>query len=370
MDFLKKLKKEERVSLELGDIYGGCGYKKYKMSKFESYGMYLENKNFLQSESVITFNDGDGRLLALKPDVTLSIVKNAKGDRQNSEKLYYAESVYRKSRQSGEFREISQMGLEFIGEADGYSVYEIICLAAKSLAVIDENFILDISHMGLVTGLLSGLGIDEAAAIGYTELIKEKNIHDLKKRAESDGLSLSDAEKLVKLASLCGEFSRTLAAAEELAAGEEGKNAYAQLKELGENLQSSGFSDRVRLDFSIVNDISYYNGIVMRGYVEKMPKAVLAGGRYDKLLNKFGKDADAMGFAVYLDELSRYYADEERPDADYLLLYGAENTAGEIASAMDELNRKGFSARAEKSVPKEFRYGKIMDLRKGGNVDA
>lgn len=370
MDFLKQLKKEEKVSLELRNLYGGLGYKKYKMSKFESYGMYLENKNFLQSESVITFTDGDGRLLALKPDVTLSIVKNAKGDRQNSEKLYYMESVYRKSKQSGEFKEISQMGLEFIGDADAYAVYETLNLAAKSLSVIDNNFILDISHMGLVKGLLNALGIDEAAALIYTEFIKEKNIHDLKKRAQTDGLSASEIQKLEKLLTLSGNLSKTLIEAKELVMGEEGKRAYAELEELCENLKESEYAPHIKLDFSIINDIGYYNGIVFRGYVEKMPKAVLTGGRYDKLLTKFGKDADAIGFAVYLDELSRYYTDEEKADVDYLVLYDGENTVMQVSAALERLKEKGFSARAEKSVSNELSYGKIIDLRKGGRANA
>ena len=70
------LKNEERAAIELRSLYRRYGYLPYKMSKFEEYELYIRNKDFLVSDRIITFNDTSGRLLALKPDVTLSIIKN------------------------------------------------------------------------------------------------------------------------------------------------------------------------------------------------------------------------------------------------------------------------------------------------------
>ena len=106
------LKPDEKVCLELRGLYEQFGYKKYKMSKFEEYSLYVENKDFLGTDKVITFTDLDGRLLALKPDVTLSIIKNTNATQQENEKLYYQENVYRENRESHTFTEINQMGLE------------------------------------------------------------------------------------------------------------------------------------------------------------------------------------------------------------------------------------------------------------------
>ncbi|MDD3946992.1 MAG: ATP phosphoribosyltransferase regulatory subunit, partial [Clostridia bacterium] len=88
------LKKEERVALKLRSVYEKFGYRKYKMSRFEEYGFYMDYKSFLPSDRIISFTDMDGTLLALKPDVTLSIVKNAKELKGRFEKLYYVENVY------------------------------------------------------------------------------------------------------------------------------------------------------------------------------------------------------------------------------------------------------------------------------------
>lgn len=145
-----KLQRDEIVTLELRGLYEQLGYRKYKMGRFEEYQLYVENKDFLGSDKVISFTDLDGRLLALKPDVTLSIIKNTKATRKNSEKLYYIENVYRESKESHTYQEIHQMGLEFIGDVDRYGVVEVLSLAAQSLESVSKDYLLEISHMNFV----------------------------------------------------------------------------------------------------------------------------------------------------------------------------------------------------------------------------
>ena len=91
------LSREEKVSFKLRALYGKYGYTQYKMSKFEEYDLYVKNKDFLVSDNVITFTDTDGKLMALKPDVTLSIIKNSKDLCDGLTKVYYNENVYRVS---------------------------------------------------------------------------------------------------------------------------------------------------------------------------------------------------------------------------------------------------------------------------------
>ena len=89
------LKFDEKVVFTLRSLYASYGYRQFKMSKFEEYDLYSKNKDFLVSDGIITFNDTNGKLLALKPDVTLSIIKNARGEKSETEKFYYNENVYR-----------------------------------------------------------------------------------------------------------------------------------------------------------------------------------------------------------------------------------------------------------------------------------
>ena len=116
MEFsLDSLQPKERASFALRALYEAAGCRKYHMGRFEEYGLYQENRSFLSSEQVITFTDLDGRLLALKPDVTLSIAKTAQPAPGETLRYYYHENVYRPSAESHTFQEISQMGLEMLG---------------------------------------------------------------------------------------------------------------------------------------------------------------------------------------------------------------------------------------------------------------
>ncbi len=142
----------EQLPLSLRGLFEQRGYRRYRMSNFETYDFYRENKNFLESEGIITFTDTSGRLMALKPDVTMSIVKHTKPDTVSS-RLYYEENVFRIDPQSGEYREISQVGLEYIGGQPGYGEAEVVELAARSLRLMGEETVLDIGHMGFVAGL-------------------------------------------------------------------------------------------------------------------------------------------------------------------------------------------------------------------------
>ncbi len=163
---LNVLRPQERASLQLRLLYEQEGFRKYHMGRFEEYGLYQENRRFLSSEQVITFTDLDGRLLALKPDVTLSIAKNAQVGPGGCGRYYYQENVYRPSQESHTFREISQMGLECIGAVDDAAAAQVVSLALRSLALTGRDFVLEISHMGFVTGLFDAVGAQEAVRPG------------------------------------------------------------------------------------------------------------------------------------------------------------------------------------------------------------
>ena len=148
----------ERTELSLRSLYKSYGYTQYKMNKFEEYDLYASNKNFLVSDNVITFTDTDGKLMALKPDVTLSIIKNAHPKPAETEKLFYDENVYRVSSGTRMFKEIKQVGLECLGNIDVFCISEVLGLAAKSLELISSCYVLEISHAGILSDILDEYG--------------------------------------------------------------------------------------------------------------------------------------------------------------------------------------------------------------------
>ena len=302
---LNILRPQERSALHLRMLYERSGFRQYHMGRFEEYGLYQENRRFLSSEQVITFTDLDGRLLALKPDVTLSVAKNAQVAAGECGRFYYSENVYRPSLESHTFKEISQMGLECIGAVDDGVTAQTVRLAVESLELLERPFVLEVSHMGFLTGLLDAVGAPEAMRGKLIACIRDKNRHELQKTAAAAGLSPQGTDALCRVSTLSGPWQEVLAAAEPLALNAPMGEAIAQLRTLFAALTEEGKVERVQIDLSLAGDMEYYNGLVLRGFLAGIPRAVLKGGRYDPLAAQFRSGAKAVGFALYLDELNR-----------------------------------------------------------------
>lgn len=306
-----KLKPEEAATLELRGLYEQCGYKKYKMGKFEEYSLYAANKDFLATDKVVTFTDLDGRLLALKPDVTLSIIKNTKATEDAPEKFYYIENVYRESKTGNNFIEIGQMGLEYIGKVADRELAEVVGLASKTLRTVSTDYILELSHMDFATELLNSFETDEETYIHLLKLIRLKNVDGIIKVAGKAGINEGNAKIIAQIPLLYGKPASTIMKAKKLALNSKMENALTELEQLCNCLKEQNAIKNVQIDFSMVNDIDYYNGIIFRGYVRDLPRSILAGGQYDRAMDIFGKNAGAVGFALYLSEVARLRGREE-----------------------------------------------------------
>ena len=295
------LRYDELIILKLRALYENFGYSQYKMSRFEEYELYAENKAFMPSGNILTFTGVSGRLMAMRPDVTLSIVKYVKND-NDLKKLYYNENVYRSD--GVEFKEQIQVGLECIGTIDVGLMGEVLMLAKKSLDTVGEHSCLGISHMGFLSGLLQCENLSMMQKNEIIGCISEKNVSGLKNLCSEYGCSKDFSDKIIALSKVYGSFEDVVNLLRNLSTNEEMNTALCELEVLHEVLSGFEIKQDLYIDFSIVNDISYYNGIIFQGYIKGIPTKVLSGGRYDELLLKFGKSTGAIGFAVYLDAFS------------------------------------------------------------------
>ena len=341
---------------ELRALYKKYGFTRYKMSKFEEYDLYVRNKSFLISDNVITFTDTDGKLMALKPDVTLSIVKNNRGEEQ---KVYYDESVYRISNHT--YKEIRQIGLERIGDIDTYAIYETLALAVKSLELVSDDFVLDVSHMGVISAIMDELKVPESARGEIIECIGEKNPHGIRALCESLGIDKAGADVLCKLATTYGEYKEVSEWLSLVVKGDMGKKAIAEMNTVLGLLGDMG--DKIRVDFSVVNDMSYYNGFVFKGFINGVPAGVLSGGQYDKLMERMGKKAGAIGFAVYPDQLLELMTARPEYDVDTVVLYGENADLCELKRAVDDMTDKGESVLVVKKIPEKLHYKKLVEFK-------
>lgn len=343
--FKQEMKPDEQAMMALRDLYSAYGYQHYKVSKFESYDLYVQNKNFLQSKRILTFTDTNGRLMALKPDVTLSIIKNTKPTSGMS-KVYYTENVYRVPKNADGYQEIMQTGLELIGTVDDYAMAEVLMLAERSLRTISSDYVLDISHVGVLSGLFEAENLDETQCSEIMTAVGERNQHQIRTLCDRYKLPEQFCRTLCDLVGLYGPLEEALIKASAMELPEDSKAAIASLQRLGELLSLTGCR-KLRLDFSLINDMDYYNGLVFRGFISGIAAGVLSGGRYDNLMAKIGREQSAIGFALYLDQLERYFAKNNEYDVDILLSYCSGCDLPTLICKANALTEEGYSVRVQ-----------------------
>lgn len=352
----------EQVIYTLRSLYNRYGYSHYKMNKFEEYDLYASNKDFLISDSVITFTDTNGKLMALKPDVTLSIVKNSRDAADTVQKLYYNENVYRVAKGSHGFKEIMQVGLECLGKIDSHCICEVLLLAAESLRSISENGVLNISHLGLLAELLQTVGIPQQKQYRVLECLGEKNMHQMEALCRSIGVSEETIDVLRQLIGLSGTPAAVLPQLRKLLTGVISLSALEQLEQVIAALEEEPVSSMLRIDFSAVDNIRYYNGIVFKGYLPGVPVSVLSGGQYDKLMGEMGRSSGAMGFAVYMDALERFKDSPREYDVDILLLYDESAPLSLVRHQVKALTDAGNCVMLQQAIPNDLKYRQLMKI--------
>ena len=351
----------ERVAFSLRNLYNTFGYRQYKMSKFEEYDLYARNKDFLLGDSVITFTDTNGKLMALKPDVTLSIVKNH-AHTTGVQKLYYNENVYRVTKGSHGFKEIMQAGLECLGQIDDYCVCEVLLLAAKSLAMVSDDTVLGISHLGLISQLMTALAIPEGKRAALLALMGEKNPHGLAQLCQELTLSEEQTQLLSTLTSLSGTPKQVLPQLEALLTGLADPDTLSAFRAVIEAVEAAGVQTALRIDLSMVDDLRYYNGIVFKGFVSGLPSSVLTGGQYDPVMRKLGRQGGAIGFALYTDLLEMLEHDTDSYDVDTLLIYDNTTPLAELSRQAQALEGRTL---LQRDVPEGLRYRRLMKITNG-----
>ena len=356
------LKNEELAIYKLRSLYSGFGFVQYKMSKFEEYDLYVKNKDFLISDRVITFTDTNGKLLALKPDVTLSIINNLGKSVEGIHKMYYNENVYRVSGTTGRFKEIMQTGLECIGDIGIYETTEVLFLAIKSLEAIDDNFSLEISHASLLSQLLRDNFISDSVEQDVLEAIKIKS-SGLLGALRADN-KLDDIQEML-ISVLCRSFNDIASLRKELAPfvrSEECKKLSEEFYSIVESVGEYVSMGKITVNFSLASDAGYYSGIVFKGFISGIPSSVLSGGQYDKLMKSMGSTGGAVGFAVYPDSFEGFSKNASEYDVDTILLVNENDSPRDIMKAAQKIREAGESVLVQTKLPSDVRFGRVLTM--------
>ena len=345
-NYIKNMSKKDLVLLNIRKMYDSYGYKKISLPSFEEYDLYNENKDFID-RNVLTVMSPNGKLLALRPDITLSVAKKVSKDQSlKYSKIYYQENTYNLTKYVG-YEEDEQLGIELIGKESTFLDFEIINLAVKSLDIINKKSMIVLSHAGFISSIFENFDLEYEIKEQILDCINRKNSHDIQKILKRNEHISENVKKLIyKIPELSGNLENIEKELLKYEINVNTKKILSELKQLNSLLMKFYKKSKIIFDFSVVKNLNYYNGIILQGYIEGFPNVILTGGRYDKLFEKFGVDTGAVGFAILTDGLKGYYKDTDKKDFEILIAY--DNSDFEkLVEIVNDFQKKGLRVRTE-----------------------
>ena len=334
--------RKNHLSERMKNVLNSYGYRDIQTPTFEFFEIFNQDKGSLPSNQMYKFFDRDGNMLVLRPDMTPSIARAVSkyfNEEMLSMRFSYTGNVFiNNSSLQGRLKESTQMGAELIGDDSIDADAEMIALAIHMLLAAGlKEFQIDIGHVGFFKGLIKETGMDEETAGELRELVENKNFFAVE--------ALTDNSALIQLPRLFGS-KEILEEAKALTSNEESLNAILCLERLYAIIEGYGLEKYVTFDLGMLSQYEYYTGVIFRGYTYGTGDAVVKGGRYDHLLQKFGKEAASVGLVVVVDELllamSRQKLDVDESDSVIMVLYESHRHMDALKKA-NSLREQGNS---------------------------
>ena len=334
---------------KLGTVLHSYGYQDIQTPTFEYFDVFRKEIGSTSAREMYKFFDREGNILALRPDITPSIARAVATLFETEDfpiRLCYAGNTFiNHSSYQGRLKENTQLGAELIGDDSIEADAEILAMAVECLKKAGlEKFQISIGHAGFLKGLMEEAGLNEEQEEELRELISNKNFFGVE---EFIG-TLEIAEDLKELFTLLGGFYDSPKQFEEIqkkaAPYQKSASALTYLKDLHEVLKLYQAERYISYELGAISDYHYYTGIIFSGYTFGTGEPIVKGGRYDKLLKYFGKDAPAIGFAIASDQLLaaiQRQKTEITTDKDYQLLLYPRKLQKEAILKAQELRKTG-----------------------------
>ena len=323
-----------RVQAALTRLFERRGYAEIITPEVEFYDLFLMSGNPMPQESMLKIIDRSGKICVMRPDCTTPIARVAATklrDMVFPQRLYYNQTIFRSSTANmGGSSEIAQCGVELIGASGLRADVEMVAMAVDALRSCGlEQFHIELGHVGFFRSLTEGLSMEAEQVERTRQLIESKNFAALNQLLEPYGEQPA-SRALRALSRLFGDAA-VLDEAERLAGRNE---ALDYLRQVYGELACAGYQEHLRFDLGLVHQIDYYTGLVFRGYAEGYGAEVLSGGRYDRLVEAFGRPAQATGFAVDVDGVAACLPPAELPRPRLIVHYG-EGFLAQALAAVD-----------------------------------
>ena len=333
-----------KIEKKIKNVFTKRAYNEVISPGLEYYDVFnLENASIPQYEMYKT-TDNKGRLVVFRPDLTLPVARIASTrlkQHKGVSRLFYNQTVYRNRKElSGRSDECTQAGIELLGASGLMADVEVIATAIEALNSCNINFRLEIGHAGLFKYIAEKLGVDEDTKEKIRSTIESKNyalINDI--IAKIDNSKYSEAIK--KLPRLFGGeevFDEAL----QICCDKKFTDILFYLQSLYKALSKLGLGDKIIIDLGLVQRNDYYTGVVFSAYTQGFGSAILSGGRYDKLMEKFSSPMPAVGFALEVDAITNILLPQEKIKSADFIVFGELGKEIEVQIKINELTKQGF----------------------------
>lgn len=317
------------IESHMHQILHSYGFQDIQTPMFEFFDVFSKERGTIASREMYKFFDRDNNTLVLRPDVTPAIARCV-GKYFKEEELplrlcYKGSTFINTTSYQGKLKETTQLGAELVNDGSVDADAEMIALTIECLKSAGlEEFQVEIGHADFLIGLLEEADFDEEETEQLKALIEKKNVFGVEELVESKKLTDNLKELLLKITDMYGDIEN-ISYAKTLTENACAIRAVERLEELYKILESYGMSKYVTFDLGLISKYNYYTGIIFKAYTYGTGEAIVKGGRYDNLMEQFGKEAPAIGFAVVVDQLMAAVGKQEK-DSDieqenFMVLY-------------------------------------------------
>lgn len=296
-------------------VFDGWSYEEIATPTIDYLALFERGMGREQAHRAFRFADADGRMLALRPDVTSSVARAAAtifAQRARPLRLCYTSQVFRqRTRSRADWRrETTQVGCEFIGRAGAEADAEPLVIAAEILERVGfapGDYRITLNSVEVFNGVAERLALDAEAREHMRLLVDQRNSADLRAFLSARGASAADCEAFCHLTRLPGGREK-LEEARRVIDNSRSVAALDALAELWRVVVALDLEGSFEIDFGDVSDLDYYTGLTFKIYVAGAGARAGSGGRYDNLAANFGRSDPAVGFVLDLDTLTEVLA--------------------------------------------------------------
>lgn len=292
---------------KLHRVFENYHYQDIETPTFEYFEVFNEEVGTTSSKDLYKFFDREGNTLVLRPDFTPSIARAAAmyfEEKDMPVRLCYQGNTFvNNSSYQGRLKESTQMGVEFIGDSAVEADVEVLSMAIEMMMAAGlQEFQFSIGQVDFFKALIEESKMNEETIENLRTLISNKNIFGVEELL--DRMSLRDGlkEAFLQLPELFGGVE-VLDRARALANNGKARDAIRRLRQIFDLLEQKGYGKYISFDFGMLSKYEYYTGIIFQAYTYGTGEPVAKGGRYDNLMEHFGKPEPAVGFGVTMDQL-------------------------------------------------------------------